>query len=85
MRPMLRYSVLSELMYGLVYGLMLLPLAGAGQPAYAPPLAKALEKSAPHQMSSTDLASSPVTLVSSRSREDLTSPVAWPGTEFGSR
>jgi hypothetical protein len=32
---MRRHSVLSELVYGLVYGLMLLPLAGAGQPAYA--------------------------------------------------
>ena len=35
MRPMRRNRVLSGLMYGLVYGLMLLPLAGADQPAYA--------------------------------------------------
>ena len=35
MKPMRRHSVLSGLMYGLVYGLMLLPLTGAGQPAYA--------------------------------------------------
>ena len=46
-----------------------------------PPYEKMLKPSG----SSTDLASSPVTLVSSRSREDLTSPVDWPGTELGGR
>ena len=35
MKPMRRNRVLSELVSGLVYGLLMLPLAGAGQPAYA--------------------------------------------------
>ena len=47
----------------------------------------ALKKTLGVSFSSTDLASSPYTLASSRSRsrEDLTSPVDWPGTEFGGR
>ena len=35
MKPVRRHGVLSGLMYGLVCGLMLMLLAGAGQPAYA--------------------------------------------------
>lgn len=52
--------------------------------AYTPKLGQKGKLLAP-SASTTDLASSTVTLSSSRSREDLTSPVVWPGTEFGSR